>query len=269
MKRFFRPPDAALFVLALLLGACSTTRGIDEQIRFDPADKTIIYRDQWVQRTPPEVHVRPVSAAPDGLRALFLPFRVSQQISNPNAVGYGVARTVWQTWLSMQIFPSLEFSGDDTPYRRDRAVELGRQRGADMVVGGFVTYLYAGGTAGASQLALQVEAHDVRSGQMIWSMSQSGIIPASQTNDYFLFATKTRLPSDPLHAIAQVIAGDMGKEIQDWVSGATPLTRMQEVDKNVRDVLLPSRDPVPAPRSGQKGGEDAGTGYTPAPSGAF
>ncbi|MDR2801369.1 MAG: hypothetical protein LBB52_08955 [Desulfovibrio sp.] len=269
MKTAVRPLHAVFLFSALVLGACATVRGIDEHIRIDPADKTVIYRDQWVERIAPEVHVRPASSAPEGLRALFIPFRVSQQMQNPDSVGYGVARTVWQTWLTMRVFPSLEFSGDGTPYRRDRAVDLGRRRGADIVVGGFVTYIYAGGTAGDSQLALQVEVHDTRNGQMIWSMSQSGLIPASRTNDYFLFATKTRLPSDPMHAIAQAIASDMGKEIQDWISGPSPRSRMQQLDKDAQDLLLPPRDPVPPPRSGAARPADEGTKYTPAPSGAF
>ena len=125
-----------LFLLAgLVLAGCGTVRGIDEQVRVNPSDKTVIYRDSWVQRNPPEVHVQPVSAAPSDLKVLFIPFRVSQPMDNPTIFGYTVARTFWQTWLTMRVFPNLEFSGDDTPYRRDRAVTLARSRGADMGVG--------------------------------------------------------------------------------------------------------------------------------------
>lgn len=253
---------------AFLLGACSTGRGLDEHINFDPSDKTIIYRDSWVQRNKPEVHVRPVSTAPSDIKVLFTPFRVTQPMDNPTVLGYTAARTMWQTWLTMRIFPNMEFTGDDTPYRRDRAVALARSRGADMVIGGFVTYVYAGGTAGDSQIAVQVEAHDARTGQLVWSMAQSGFIPASRKNDYFLFATKTRMPSDPLHAIVQAIASDMGVQLQDWVSGPVPLSRMEELDKSLGDTLLPPRDPVPAPRRPYEGHPD-GSPYTPMPRGAF
>lgn len=256
------------FSLLFFLGGCSTWRGVDEQVHFDPSGKTTFYRDSWVQRNPPEVHVQPKMAAPSGLRVLFIPFRVTQPIDNPTVLGYTTARTVWQTWLSMQIFPNMEFSGDDTPYRRDRAVALARSRGADLVIGGFVTYVYAGGTAGDSQIALQVEAHDTRSGQLVWSMAQSGMIPASRTTDYFLFATKTRMPSDPLHAITQAIASDMGTKLQDWVSGPTPMTKMEEVDRSVHDTLLPPRDPVPTPRTRYQAPEE-GYPYNPEPVNSF
>ena len=257
-----------LGLTVLLLGACSTWRGTDEHVHFDPSDKTVFYRDAWVQRNPPEVHVHPVSAAPSGIKVLFIPFRVTQPMDNPTVLGYTSARTMWQTWLTMRIFPNMEFSGDDTPYRRDRAVALARTRGADMVIGGFVTYVYAGGTAGDSQMAVQVEAHDTLTGQLVWSMAQSGFMPASRKTDYFLFATQTRLPSDPLHAIMQAIASDMGKQLQNWVSGPVPLSRMEELDKSASETLLPPRDPVPAPRRPYETQPD-GSPYTPKPRGAF
>ena len=244
MRRF------ACLLFIVILSGCATGRGLDEHLHFDPSGKNTIYRDQWVQRNPPEVHVQPITHEKASLKVVFCPFRVTQPMDNPNIAGYSIARIVWQTWLSMQLFPAMEFTGDDTPYRRDRAVQIGRMRGADMVVGGFVTYLYAGGTAGDSQVAIQLEAHDTRSGHMVWSLSQSGMIPASRTTDYLLFATQMRLPSDPVHAITQAIAGDMGKIIQTWTAGVPgPGTAMQELDRKVHDALFPPRDPVPPARS--------------------
>lgn len=245
-----------LFLIALLLGGCATARGVDEQIYFDPAGKIIVYRDQWVQRNPPEVHVQPAVMGGASPKVLFVPFRVTQSIDNPTIIGYSTARTLWQTWLTMQIFPVMEFSGDDTPYRRDRAVALARARGADMVVGGFVTYILAGGTVGPSQIAVQVEAHDTHTGQLVWSMAQSGLIPAERVTDYFLFSTKTRTPSDPLHAIVQAMASDMGRLMQDWTSGPATLTDWEKKDRELKEKLLPPRDPVPAPRTAGEG-EDA------------
>ena len=267
--QFFLTLSTILLAVAFVSGCgTATMRGVEERVHLNPAGKTVIYRDVWVQRNPPEVHVHPVSTAPEHLRVLFVPFRVVQPIDNPTILGYGTSRIVWQTWLSMQLFPFLEFSGDDTPYRRDRAVQLGRARGVDMVVGGFVTRVFAGGTAGDSDLALQIEAHDTRTGQLVWSMAQSGMIPASRTNDYFLFATRSRLPSDPLHAITQALASDMGAQIQNWMaSGPSPMTRVQEVDRKAHDTLFSRPDPVPAPR--QSGGWHPEGPYQPRPQHAF
>jgi hypothetical protein len=249
---------APLLLAALLLGGCGALRGIDEHVRIDPSGKNIVYRDAWVQRVPPEVHVRPQSQAPRDLKVLFIPFRVTQPMDNPTVLGYSTARVFWQTWLTMRLFPNMEFSGDDTPYRRDRAVALARARGADLVIGGFVTYVYAGGTAGDSQIALQLEAHDVRSGQLVWSMAQGGKIAASVTTDYFIFATQYRLPSDPLQAITRAIASDMGQEVGNWIAGPAQQSDMQRFDQGTQNLLLAPRDPVPAPRDPFKEAQKAG-----------
>ncbi|MDL2291036.1 hypothetical protein LJC09_02925 [Desulfovibrio sp. OttesenSCG-928-F20] len=264
MKRFFSIPF--VFFSLVLLAGCVTARGVQEHVWFDPTGKITVYQDQWVQRNPPELHVQPASAPPMDMRVLFIPFRVTQPIDNPTILGYSTARTFWQTWLTMRLFPGLEFSGDDTPYRRDRAVQLARARGADMVVGGFVTYVYAGGTAGDSQIAVQVEAHDTRTGQMVWSMAQSGLLPAARTTDYFIFAAKQRLPSDPLHAISQALAADMGKQIQNWTSGPSVPTKMQQYDQKTHDVFFGPADPVPAPREPK---QDEDVPYTDTKGGAF
>ena len=235
-----------LCLALLLICGCTTMRGVDDHVDFDLASQTTIYRDQWVRQSPLEVHVRPREQATYAPKILFIPFRVTQPINSPNEIGYAAARNIYQTWLTMQIFPAMEFSGDSTPYRRDRAVQLAKMRGADMVIGGFVTYIYAGGTAGDSQIALHVEIHDTHSGQLIWSMAQSGLMPASKTNDYLLFATKTRLPSDPIHAISKVIGVEMGKELQNWIAPmpVQPANR----DQRVHDAIFAPRDPQPIPR---------------------
>ena len=243
MKRLF-----CLFVLLLMLPGCSTFQAIDEHTDLNPADKTIFYRDQWVQRNPPEVYLQPAERAAFAPKVLFIPFRVTQEMDDPNILGYTTARVVWQTWLTMQLFPAMEFSSDDVPYRRDRALDLGRYRNADVVVGGFVTHALSGGTVGDSQLAVQIEAIDTHSGQVIWSMAQGGMIPASRTTDFFIFATKMRMPSNPLQAIAKVIAIDTGKIVQNWFADAPPRTRLQEVDNSVKETVFGDRDPVPAPR---------------------
>ncbi|WP_156908033.1 hypothetical protein [Desulfovibrio cuneatus] len=251
-----------LFILALgLLGlfgvGCSTMQAVEDRVDVSLTHTPKIYRDQWVNRNPPDVHVQPKERAAFAPTVLFMPFRVTQEMERPGMAGHGISRTVYQTWNTMQLFPAMEYFADDTPYRRDRALQIARGRGADVVVGGFITYLYAGGTAGDSQVALQIEAHDVASGQLIWSLAQSGSMPASKTNDFILFATKTRLPSDPIYAITQVLAGDMGKIIQTWMAGPAPQTGIQKVDQRVKDTLFPQRDPVPQPRPAQGSSESS------------
>ena len=220
-------------LFAVLLSGCSTMRAIDEQASLELGSQAILFRDQWARRDPPQVYVRPKDAVGAAPTVLFVPFRVTQPITNPEMIGYSQARVVWQTWLAMQLFPAMEFASDLSPYRRDRALALARSKGADIVVGGFVTYFFAGGSTSNSQIALQVEIHDVHSGELIWSMAQSALMPAASTKDFLLFATKTRLPSDPMYALAKTMAEDMGLVIRSSLAPSAPATGLKKIDETL------------------------------------
>ncbi len=248
-SRTLRSFATAIFLCALLSG-CSALQAGEEQINFELGSQPVLYRDQWARRNPPQVHVRPKDLAGAEPTALFVPFRVTQPVSDPEIIGYTQARVVWQTWLSMQLFPAMEFDATAGPFRRDKALALARAKGADIVIGGFVTYYYAAGTASDSQVAIQVEIYDTATGQMIWSMAQSALMPAGLTNDYLLFAVKTRLPSDPMYVLAKTMAQDMGLIIRDWMIPPDPKTRLQQTDDRLRrawrgdDASNPPRPPA-------------------------
>ena len=210
-------PGLALFfalVFPAFVSGCAT---VEDRVSFDLVSQPVVYRDQWARRQPPVVHVEPSETTDSQLTALFVPFRVTQPISDPELIGYSQARVVWQTWLSQRLFSIMEFDASHGPFRRDRAIALARKKGADVVIGGFVTYFYAGGADADNQIALQVEIYDTASGQLIWSMGQSALMPARTVNDYILFATETRAPSDPMYALARAMAEDMGAILARWV----------------------------------------------------
>ncbi|MDL2209804.1 DUF4136 domain-containing protein [Desulfovibrio sp. OttesenSCG-928-O18] len=209
-------------ILPALVSGCAT---IDEHVSFDLASQPVVYRDQWARRDAPMVYVHPVEKTDMELTALFMPFRVTQKISEPEMIGYTQARVVWQTWLSKRLFSIMEFDGDHGPFRRDIAVNLAREKGADLAIGGFVTYYYAGGSEADSQVALQIEIYDAASGQLVWSMAQSALMPARTVNDYIIFATETRSPSDPMFALAKTIAEDTGNVVAKWVPASETATK--------------------------------------------
>ena len=207
--------------LALVLPAFASGCAVfDDRVNFDLASQPTVYRDQWARRQPPLVYVQPAEVSDTQLTALFVPFRVTQAISEPEMIGYTQARVVWQSWLAKRLFSVIEFDADHGPFRRDRAIALARKKGADLAIGGFVTYYYAGGSEADSQVALQVEIYDTASGQLVWSMAQSALMPARTVNDYLIFATETRLPTDPMYALAKTIGDDMGDILARWVPAA-------------------------------------------------
>ena len=213
-RSFFRLMLLFALMFPAFVSGCAT---IDDRVSFDLASQPKVYRDQWARRQSPVVHVQPAETADSQLTALFMPFRVTQPVSEPELIGYSQARVVWQTWLSKRLFSIMEFDASHGPFRRDRAIALAREKGADIAIGGFVTYYYAGGSEADSQVALQVEMYDAASGQLIWSMGQSALMPARTVSDYLLFATETRAPSDPMYALAKTMAEDMGAILARWV----------------------------------------------------
>lgn len=202
--------------MGILLAGCSW-QAFQEDVRLDISGAPTYYKDQWARRGKPLVHVQPAEVSDAKLTALFVPFRVTQKISDPDLIGYTEARIVWQTWLEREVFSVIEFNGDHGPFRRDTALQLARARGADVLIGGFVTYYYNGGSASDSQVAIQVEIYDTQSGQMIWSIGHSALMPASVTNDYIVFTTKTRMPSDPMFVLTRAIADDMSGILGRWM----------------------------------------------------
>lgn len=203
----------SLLTLILLLAGCSTIAN-QNTVYMDASQRTI-YKDQLVSRTEPIVHVYPKNTV-DDLRVLMLPFSVTQKIENADLVGYSISRIFWQTWAGMQSFHNMEFVPDAGRFRRDRAIALGRAKGADMVIGGFVTYILDGGTRTQSQLAVQIEAYDVASGLLVWSFAQSGNISAPEKNDFALFTIESRMPASPIYAIAATLATDSGEMFHTW-----------------------------------------------------
>ncbi len=212
-----------LVTIILTLPACSATRSIQQDMQADLANQPLFIVDEWVKRMPPMVQVHPAHKVDNQLSVLFVPFRVTQKMEYADELGYGVAATVWQNWLSEKTFSTIEFSRDAGPYRRDIAMMLAKQRGADLVVGGFVTHFFAGGKNGDSSVAMIVEIYDVRNGQLIWSFSQTGLMPKQSYSDFLLFGVKTRLPTDPNNAIISVMAHDMSNLIKEWQGQSFPV----------------------------------------------
>ncbi|AAS95338.1 lipoprotein [Nitratidesulfovibrio vulgaris] len=216
------PRFAAILVAMSTLFILSCASPPRVSVDMDLASQPTFYLDDWVRRGYPQVMVRPEGRPEIPPNALFMPLRVTQQMQHPTLVGTNVSRMVWQTWLQQRVFPVIEFADQATPYRQDIALRLARMKGAQVVVGGYVTYFVEGGTAGDTRVSLQIEILDVASGQLLWSMAHTALLERQFTNDYLLFATKARMPSDPTWAVVQTVSADMGKEVHDWLYPPAP-----------------------------------------------
>ncbi|THB68770.1 MAG: hypothetical protein D6E12_05870 [Desulfovibrio sp.] len=196
----------------LLLTACSHV-----DVEHNLSGSTRLRVHSFVNRPySPQLYVRPSSFPQRELTAVFLPFRIRQSMDNAAHYGREVGRIFWQSWLDQEVFPVLEFT-EDTPWRGgDAAVAVARAKGADLAIGGDITYFMAGGTVGRSQVTLRMEIYDAHSGSLIWSIEHSGMMANDLTRDYILFTHQTRLPADPIYAITVALAEDIAEPVIQW-----------------------------------------------------
>ncbi|MDR2892048.1 MAG: hypothetical protein LBV80_03030 [Deltaproteobacteria bacterium] len=200
-----------LFMLLNLVGCA----GSGEKTRFEIASQPVVYTDYEILRDPPVVHVQPVSEA-SGVKVLFVPFRVTQQMDNSELVGYSITKMFWQNWAALGVFEYMEYAPEAGPFSLGRALALARSRGADMVVSGYVTHFLSGSSIAGSSLSVQLEGYDTSSGILVWSMAQGAAIARPQSNDYMLFSTRPKMPDDPIYAITAAMAKDMGEIMRGW-----------------------------------------------------
>ena len=176
-----------------------------------------IVTDNFVRRQPPAVYVRPQAPLGQKPKALFVPLRMVQSMNNAVTFGDMLSRQIWQVWLSQGAFNTLEYLPAAGPFDRNRAVALARSKGADVVVGGYINHFIDGGTGGESSISLNIEVLDAKTGNLIWSISQGGLMDKQKKHDFYLFEITERNPGDPSGLIARSLAWDMGNIIKKWV----------------------------------------------------
>lgn len=230
-----------IFILALLLGLnIGCARSPDDSyssisLTGDLAAPIQIQTDNFVRRQPPAIYVRPQTPIDHKPNALFVPLRTMQQMNNAVTFSDLLSRQIWQVWLSQGAFNTLEYAPQAGPFDRNRALAIARQKGAEVVIGGFINHFMDGGSGGESSISLAIEAYDVRTGNMIWSISQGGLMDKEKKHDFYLFTITERNPGDPSGLIARSLAWDMGNIILKWVNpyaGDTKATVWEKVTGN-------------------------------------
>jgi len=204
-----------VFCLLISLSASACT-GAPVNLKGDLTYPITVQVDELVKRNPPVIYVHP-NNSPDTLpRVLFVPFKVTQDMEYRVSLSKNVSRQFWNTWLSQQSFEVLEFYDSGYSYTPERALAHGRRKGADLVVGGYITHYLDGGVSGDSYASISVEVYEVATGALLWSMAQAGAMEKQAANDFFIFKIEKRLPADPISYIVTVLASDMGEKIHAW-----------------------------------------------------
>ena len=176
-----------------------------------------IQTDNFVRRQPPVAYVSPTAPLGHRPKAIFVPLRMVQQTTNAVTFSDLLSRQIWQVWLSLGAFQTLEYAPWAGPFERERALAIARQQGAELLVGGYINHFIDGGSGGESSVSLSMEVYDVKTGNLLWSLAEGGSMEARKTHDFYLFSITERNPADPSGLITRSLAWDMGRLILSWV----------------------------------------------------
>lgn len=210
-------------IILVLFGSLGCARSPDDSfssvaLTGDLAFPVQVLTDNFVRRQPPAVYVQPRAPIGHRPRALFVPLRAVQQIGDPVTFSDLLSRQIWQVWLGQGAFETLEYAPQAGPFDRNRALAYARQKGAEVLVGGVINHFIDGGDNGTSDVSLGIELYDVKTGNMIYSMAQGGLMDPAKKHDFYLFTITERNPADPTGLITRSLAWDMGNVVKKWVN---------------------------------------------------
>ncbi|WP_321404629.1 OmpA family protein [Maridesulfovibrio sp.] len=242
MKKF-------LLIFVLALSACT---------HFEPqiATQSIYYHDAEVQLSQLMVYSRPEKPHYGPLSALFYPFHVTQTMYKGSDWGHRVSRGIWQNWTGLQIFPSMVYDEKLTYRGLDEALFTARSRGYDLLVVGFVPYLYLGHTMDDSALTVHVKIYETKRGQMVCSFEQSGRIEKKMDDDFLIVKREHRMPDSAFYNIIQAIATDMAVPLTSWA-------RYENTDQGMIAGLMPNMVQIQAPPQNVQTGQQNSPRSTP------
>lgn len=212
-----------LLIAILLIASLGCARSPDDSyssiaVTGDFATPFQILTDNFVRRQKPAVYVHPQAPLNRRPTALFVPLRMVQNMNNAVTFTDMLSRQIWQVWLQLGIFQTLEYAPFAGPFERSRALAIARQKGAEMLVGGYINHYMDGGANGTSSITMNIEVYDVKSGNLVWSISQGGMMEKEKKHDFYLFEITERNPQDPSGLIARSLAWDMGKLVLKWIN---------------------------------------------------
>lgn len=227
MFSIFRGASATLCLAFLLAGCASKPDDSISSVTLtgDFATPFQVQVENFVRRQPPAIYVQPRAPLGHKPRGLFVPLRAVQKVGDAVTFSDMLSRQIWQIWLSQHGFETLEYAPQAGPFELRRALALARSKGAEVLVSGYINHYMDGGDGGESSVSLNMEIYDVRTGTLLWSLAQGGLMEPRKVHDFYLFSIKERNPLDPSGLITRSLAWDMGNTIMSWAdpSGVRPV----------------------------------------------
>jgi len=243
---------ALLFALLFILPACAY---VDPSI----TDQTKVYYNSPVRKSPLQVSVHPKGKQYSPLTAYFHPFVVQQSTPDREELSGTFSQIFFNVWTEEQLFPTMEI-GRDPRYRSfSSAMEIARRSGADLLIYGRVPYFYAGHTVDDTAITIQVDVYSTGSGQLLWTMMQSGRIEDKMPDDYIYFRHEYRLPESPFNKIIRDIAKDMSIPLKGWLPDPGAKFKTAQTTEEIKAGLTTP----PTTMAGEPTGEDTESEVAP------
>ncbi len=224
MKKLFLI-SSLLFItlLPFLTGCAPKNKGVfsftsQEKLEFDFTSTPKLTLTNRVIRADQVVSIHPNMNLDTKPTALFVPLGITQTTNNPEALSQGISRIIWQQFLAEKTFAALEFAQTRAPYRVEDALSYAKQKNADFLVGGYITYFFEGGSTASTRLSLIIEVYDATNGNLLWSIAHAGEMPYETTRDYIVLEVDTAMPYDPSYIVATALGNDIARLLALWTS---------------------------------------------------
>ena len=241
---------AILFILLLTLPACG-------YVDLSVTDQTKIYTDVPVRKSSLQVAVHPRSRQFRPLTAYFHTFAIRQQNSDYAHLSTAFAQIFRNVWSEKQLFPIMEFQPNTRYEGVEAALNTARLRGADLLVLGSVPYFFAGNNIDDTAITIQMDIYAAGTGDLLWSMIQSGRIEARQPDDYIYFRHEFRLSEGPFNKIIRSIADDMAVPLLAWLPAPDNQYRFAADTQEIREDLTPAPGAAPQAMEQELPADDA------------
>ena len=237
-----------LIFFSLLLCSCSAISGTARYVadstgefiapRGDRADFDLdngirFYKQAGLYTGEIVTRVHPTVNSSHKPTALFVPLGLVQNSRDHEAVSKGVSRLVYESFLAEKTFAALEYNGYVIPYHVEDMLPVARQKGAEYLVGGVINQYFDGGATGDSRFAMQLYIYQVDSGDLMWSLHHSGVLPYKADSQFGLFTVKNRMPVNPMSTLISVVGGELARLIHYWTDPKEMRQKeMEEHDKS-------------------------------------
>lgn len=238
----------ACFLILLCLCSCSTVTGTARyasdktkefvsprggRADFDLQNGFRIYKQAGIYTGEIVTRVHPNKNLDKRPAALFVPLGLVQNSRDHYAVSQGVSRLVYESFLAESTFSALEYADYGVPYHTEQMLPYAKEKGADFLVGGLINQYYDGGAAGDSRFAMQLFVYHVETGNLIWSIHHSGVLPYKPDGEFAFFTVKNRMPVNPMSTLISAVSSEIALLLHYWTDPEAMKKReMQEELKN-------------------------------------